>query len=1843
MASEIYFGLKELGFSCWLDVKMTKCDVDAMEEGVRQSRWFIAIVTNNGKDSYFSRPMCRDEIRWALDAGKPIVPVNAVEDKPRVGEFIAEANAHDLGLIGSFNFVSIDRQGPRYFKASLKTLRDQHSVQAHRGGCSPDVSRHSSAAAAATAVTRHFYLHVALQLPPMAIGEKRARAELHARVGELEARLITDRENWVDEMQYPLCLSDASSAVCKLEAHLRMGAVYGLLWCGKGYGWEQRLCTGGETSRFMPSIDSLIEVVRQDENPAPVLAVICLEYGACRAADDLVAAGIRTVLWLEISMLGDSCVGILCNIIAPVLRSMHSGAELATSDKQLKALLREKYDSAALGGCIGESPAAWDPPDGSAQHWHRNLLPDSANLLPDTPTLNLRRHMSGPCICSQCLQVVAGDLGLLSEIQVRLLRAANAQRLIIVSPMVPAAISRRRAVALELCVASPGRSWRISTVDEMCNAAAAALATPPTATPSLVWLDLFQATAPDLAQIEQRWHEGLESGSFVNTHLLVTCEDAYSEAAVEQFEEGMELNEEIIEQFTSDSSNVHADELHEEFKLSAKFKSDAGSSRSLLDVFEPELLAATMQEQMGSRPILALYHSSNDMTAVFVRICISDVGFLHELRDNLLTGKFTSKLAASLQKPNVLRKAGCDSLGAFSISVDKTQFARQYESSILRLTKLTNHQRNALSRCASDSNLHIKAAAGAGKTFVALHFMLEQLQASSDARVLFIAKNMALAVFVSKWLAHRVELTSDVKRRKLLRRMHLLFAPMDDGPREVKLDRRTMQTAPTAALPSYDLIVVDEAHHIYSDESLRSMVEGYIGSRRLLLSDISQGMHNATRYPVMADLMLTEVVRSSKRIVAGAMRFQMLGKDKLLTKCHHDSEGPPLQSFLFDVEKEANRFEQYAAQTATAIRHVGSEFPGLSLHDRLAIVVPDASWRDRLQPLLERQLTAGLPDRSFRIVNAAAACADCAFGSHVQPEHEWLLLDGVAQVDGLERLIVVCVGLDAPLDDASAIMLEARSMLYRAITRAHMAVLVVNEYLPKGWFGFLTGVKLREDRSFNVIETASAANVEFVATDRTVAEAAARRQLFEEQASAALKAHGSFDDSTEAQVFLRRHIMAAMEKQQQKVELLVNMGGMQLCDVLHTTGALHEVGIKETAYTVAFERHVAALRRKCRKIQYNVTARMLKSWLLAIMIEERVATAMCDAGFDALEDLQKLVEEPGLLKQFSLRHFEVQRLLRLAPGAMSIGKAGAVEAGHKAMVVDGHEGLDVTAWLEQCGLVANAERLVKVSGLQLCDVPHTTAADLRSVGVANADYAVVFGRHAAVLKSTALRSASLPTPAGVLKSWLLAIMIEERVATAMCDAGFDALEDLQKLVEEPGLLKQFSLRHFEVQRLLRLAPGAMSIGKAGAVEAGHKAMVVDGHEGLDVTTWMLQCCANDAIAESLRDWEQQQLLRRIPVAVVEAASDGGITDPVAVKSLQEVASAKLRTGGTLEAAVASAMAERERAGTELAILVETHELIISNDKTSGLLNSVAGKFAAGNLEGKFAVRDALVSIMLSEAAKQQQLRLGYWAQRSLHQFVDVSTFTRKQPMKTSVVLALGRYTHIQTALVAEAHSRQIDTIAAHGWVDAGQLLGKARDTWFSADTWSPAALKRTVSEAVDRWQQDDLKRQDLARRQNLVTQSIWDPSTNTCKPAPAGGVHGEQGLPSVPSLPLGEAAVLGATYSPALKPGVSRPAGLVHGEQGLPSVPSAGSAASDYGTERLLELEPEVGGPPPPPLPVGGEAAGYMTCLDRPYVQMEIRDAVRRPPLAPCAAPPLAPCAAEGGRAGRRLRMAARS
>jgi len=155
--------------------------------------------------------------------------------------------------------------------------------------------------------------------------------------------------------------------------------------------------------------------------------------------------------------------------------------------------------------------------------------------------------------------------------------------------------------------------------------------------------------------------------------------------------------------------------------------------------------------------------------------------------------------------------------------------------------------------------------------------------------------------------------------------------------------------------------------------------------------------------------------------------------------------------------------ETYAREVVEALAAIRRQLVELEdLDDRVAVVVPDETFIKKLREPLARALGG------FELVDAATASAVLPRGDTEARDgsKQWLVVDTVENMDGLERLVVICVGLDQVID-RSAGVLETRSRLYRAMTRAQLAVAVVNEALPGGWLEFLGRVELAGDRKFD--------------------------------------------------------------------------------------------------------------------------------------------------------------------------------------------------------------------------------------------------------------------------------------------------------------------------------------------------------------------------------------------------------------------------------------------------------------------------------------------------------------------------------------------------------------------------------------------------------------------------------------------------------------------------------------------------------------------------------------------------------------------------------------------------------
>ena len=150
---------------------------------------------------------------------------------------------------------------------------------------------------------------------------------------------------------------------------------------------------------------------------------------------------------------------------------------------------------------------------------------------------------------------------------------------------------------------------------------------------------------------------------------------------------------------------------------------------------------------------IAAFFSDDNPTALVVRLWFSDVASLHEIRDLvIMTGEQSLEAGLTADFQALLGNE------PIFVHCDRTRFAETYESSILKLDVLTDHQERKLQEIFLNESprIHLRAPAGAGKTFVALHLMVKVLK-KDRAKVLFVAENPSLAYFVGLWLAQRIQ------------------------------------------------------------------------------------------------------------------------------------------------------------------------------------------------------------------------------------------------------------------------------------------------------------------------------------------------------------------------------------------------------------------------------------------------------------------------------------------------------------------------------------------------------------------------------------------------------------------------------------------------------------------------------------------------------------------------------------------------------------------------------------------------------------------------------------------------------------------------------------------------------------------------------------------------------------------------------------------------------------------------------------------------------------------------------------------------------------------------------
>ena len=436
-----------------------------------------------------------------------------------------------------------------------------------------------------------------------------------------------------------------------------------------------------------------------------------------------------------------------------------------------------------------------------------------------------------------------------------------------------------------------------------------------------------------------------------------------------------------------------------------------------------------------------------------VEMKIETVHGMQKLRNDILNEHLELELNSKLLESGHGRR---------QLRLNKTYFCEHYESQLLRQSTLTDHQREKFEEIqrAKSRVMHVSAVAGSGKTFLAVQLVLDTLKETAG-QVLFIAPSLPLCFYFARWLGRRGS-HENISFPSLLDRLVILVPTMNFMKLVVQGRSLVSISDETLCNTEYDLTVVDEAHDIYKDDVLDSGVLEKVKTKRwLLLSNLSQSSVLTPKFPPnLKEVRLTQVVCSTKRVVAGAAAFHATPVDKegLGSLC---PDGPPLKTFLFQTIHVAGAekdYVTYVQKSVAAIHFIVDGYRGLSLHHRVALLVSDDDFRQKFEPMLKEALNIGKRKFDFTSFQDSMSTLPLDLlqveGSKDNKDDEVMILDTVENAKGLEQLFVICIDLDSEINysknDATT-----RARIYQALTRAQLQVVVVNQAVKGGWLEFL--------------------------------------------------------------------------------------------------------------------------------------------------------------------------------------------------------------------------------------------------------------------------------------------------------------------------------------------------------------------------------------------------------------------------------------------------------------------------------------------------------------------------------------------------------------------------------------------------------------------------------------------------------------------------------------------------------------------------------------------------------------------------------------------------------------------
>ena len=371
----------------------------------------------------------------------------------------------------------------------------------------------------------------------------------------------------------------------------------------------------------------------------------------------------------------------------------------------------------------------------------------------------------------------------------------------------------------------------------------------------------------------------------------------------------------------------------------------------------------------------------------------------------------------------------------------------------------------------------------------------------NDGLILFCFDAESLGNETVKWICTRFGDSISISEKNTLLRRIPFFYNSGDKPGllyHIQIDESNEE--PKLVLDyertyEYDLIVVDEGHHILNKKSesvgmcsffsrsehekrrkkRKRILKKNKNAQAMILCDSSQAPSTKLKWPKEFNkedklLTFTEVIRSLPLLTEASSLFQRFNQDKT-TNLNSKLKGQGLcpGAIMFKSEGYDKDYQTYASKIVDEMEKIMSFFPNENLHDSVAVIVSNGHARTAL---LNVGLDTKLDKMGFRAVTAKEASE--RFSTDPPSDgRDYIIVDMISHMNGLERLFVIVVDMDKPTEkiedlypwssnkDAKAINqrnLEAEernqknlSEIYCACTRGMLYVSFVNKYIKDGW------------------------------------------------------------------------------------------------------------------------------------------------------------------------------------------------------------------------------------------------------------------------------------------------------------------------------------------------------------------------------------------------------------------------------------------------------------------------------------------------------------------------------------------------------------------------------------------------------------------------------------------------------------------------------------------------------------------------------------------------------------------------------------------------------------------------